>query len=161
MNALCRRLLLRGLFAAALAVLGCGAVNPPADMPAGNPKVEKVMLSGCHREVDTTEADDKTYPYCGDESLELSVEAGKLHVLHRNAAYNCCIDNVTLSAVLDGDTLILTERESTSMPCRCMCCYDVEATITDLAPGKYTVEFCRKNTDGDGPTCETQTVVIP
>ena len=161
MNAICRIVLLGGLFGITLTVLGCGAINPLTDMPAGDPKVEKLVLSGCHREIDFTEADSKAYPYCPDESLELTVEAGKLHVLHRNVAYNCCIDNVTLTAVLDGDMLILTERESTSMPCRCMCCYDVEASITDLAPGTYTVVFRPNNADGDGPACETQMVVIP
>ncbi len=156
-----RSLLLGFVYAAILSVLGCGSANPLTDIPPTQPKVAKLALSGCHREIDTAETDDKTYPYCGDASLELTVETGALHVLHRNVAYNCCVDEVTITAVLEGDTLILTEQETTTMPCRCMCCYDVEATITNLAAGTYTVEFCSVDPAVGGLACETQTIVIP
>ncbi len=154
-------LLLGLVYAAILFVLGCGSINPLTDLPVTQPKVAKVALSGCHREIDTTAAEGKAYPYCGDESLELTVDSGALHVLHRNVAYNCCVDDVTITAEQDGDTLILTEQETTAMPCRCMCCYDVEATITDLAAGTYTVEFCSEDPAVGGLACETQTIVIP
>ncbi|UCC32623.1 MAG: hypothetical protein JSU86_10135 [Phycisphaerales bacterium] len=41
-----------------------------------------------------------------------------------------------------GAVLRLTEEEILTVPCHCTCCYNVEATVVDLAWGTYTIEFC-------------------
>ena len=55
----------------------------------------------------------------------------------------------------------LTEEEILTMPCYCICCYNVEATVVDLIPGPYTVEYCWYDYETDGEKCHQQDIVIP
>ena len=82
-----------------------------------------------------------SYPWCGDDEILLTVEGTSLHVLHCNAVYNCCCDDIVISLEVEESILRLTEEEILGDPCDCMCCYDVEATIVNLPPGTYTVIF--------------------
>ena len=43
--------------------------------------------------------------------------------------------------------------------CLCVCCYDVENTISDLAPGMYIAEYCWEDYD-DLLSCHVETIVI-
>ena len=70
------------------------------------------------------------------------MEPGTLHVVHSNATYNCCSEDIVISLVVEGNVLHLTEEKVCPNPCPCLCCYDVEATVIGLAPGAHTVRFC-------------------
>jgi hypothetical protein len=98
---------------------------------------------------------------CGEDVIELTPGPGTLHVLHMNALYNCCLDEIVISVLLEGDLIKLTEEEILTFPCWCECCYDVEGTVIDLEPGAYTVEFCWFDYDIDDERCYTEDVVIP
>jgi hypothetical protein len=50
--------------------------------------------------------------------------------------------------------------EVLTMPCDCQCCYEVEATVVDLAPGEYTVEFCWYDYETAGERCYVEDIVI-
>ena len=86
---------------------------------------------------------------------------GMLHVLHENATYNCCPDDILIGASFDGIMLRLRETEVLTNPCYCMCCYNVQATVVELGPGEYTVELCWFDWETDGELCHVETVVIP
>ncbi|UCG33957.1 MAG: hypothetical protein JSU68_04830 [Phycisphaerales bacterium] len=98
---------------------------------------------------------------CGEDELELSVEDGTLHAVHRNALYNCCLDEIVISLTMEDDVLRFDEVEILTMPCWCECCFDAGATVVDLAPGTYTVEFCWFDYDTWQEQCLEQAVVIP
>ncbi|UCC31414.1 MAG: hypothetical protein JSU86_03885, partial [Phycisphaerales bacterium] len=87
-------------------------------------------------------------------------EPGTLHVLHNNATYNCCPDDIVVSLSVEGSVITLTEEEVLTDPCFCVCCYNVEATVVDLAPGSYIVEYCWYDYDL-GDRCDRQGIVIP
>ncbi len=101
------------------------------------------------------------YPGCGEEVVEVVVVGRDLHVTHRNAAYNCCLDEIRVTFENQGSLLRLSETEVAPMPCHCMCCYDVKATVADLWPGIYTLEYCWFDYETHGPMCITQIVVVP
>jgi hypothetical protein len=109
--------------------------------------------SGCKRDSDE--------PCSEDDEIVLTVEGTTLYVLHRNASYNCCPDEIAISLSIQGTTLILTEEEVLTMPCDCICCYDVEATIVDLTPGIYTVQFCWFDYDMWSERCDVQEIEVP
>jgi len=98
---------------------------------------------------------------CGEDEIVLTVEGDSLHVLHRNATYNCCPDDIVISLLVEGTLLMFTEEEILTTPCDCDCCYDVEATVVDLAPGEYTVEFCWQDYETGGERCYVENIVIP
>jgi hypothetical protein len=98
--------------------------------------------------------------WCPDDTITLIVDGQNLHVLHENAEYNCCPDDIVITFSAQGDVLRFDEQEILSDPCYCVCCYETAATVVGLASGTYTVEFCWYDY-AYGPRCETQLVIIP
>ena len=123
------------------------------EIPALFPRIEGHSNSGCLSGGPREE--------CGEDQIEFSAEPGLLHVLHQNALYNCCPDDIVISVTPNGNVLRLTEEELLTNPCYCVCCYDVEATVVDIGPGTYTVEFCWFDYDTDGQRCYEEQIVIP
>ena len=124
-------------------------------VPSESPRMGDVANTGC------LDLPGEEEPCVEDDEIELIVEGNTLHVVHWNATYNCCLDDIVVSLNVEGALLSLTEDEILTMPCDCMCCYDVEATVLDLAPGEYTVEFCWEDWETGGELCHVQEVVIP
>ncbi len=91
--------------------------------------------SGC---LDTSRLD--TEPVSSFEAAYDS-ETGNVEVIHRNAMFNCCLDEIAVEMTLDGNTIKLKEAEVAPNPCFCTCPYDVTTTIGSLEDGLYTVEF--------------------
>ena len=90
------------------------------------------------------------------------VEGGTLYVVHESATYNCCPGDIVVSLSIEGSILHLTEQEiPAEWPCPCLCCYNVEATVVNLDPGTYTVEFCWQDWETAGEQCYIDEVVIP
>ena len=124
------------------------------------PYVAAYSNSGCLPGTDGSPLRD-FYPCPGDDEIELTVQPNTLHVVHRNAAYNCCPDDIVISLSVQGNLLRMTEEEIVTIPCFCICCYDVEATVVNLPSGTYTVEFCWDDLESGGQQCIVQDVVIP
>ena len=119
-----------------------------------SPEVADYGNSGC---LPGTRAE---YAPCGEDVVEITVDGTSLHTLHQNAMYNCCPDDIVVSLNAQGDVLYLTEDEILSLPCWCMCCYDVEATIVYLPPGTYTVVYCWFDEDTQDDRCHAEAIVI-
>jgi hypothetical protein len=106
-------------------------------------------------------SDDPEWGPCeGDDEIILTVEGNTLHVLHTNATYNCCPDDIVISLEIEENLLRLTEEEILVDPCYCICCYDVTASVVDLAPGTYTVEFYWFDYQTHGERCHVEEIVI-
>jgi len=75
--------------------------------------------------------------------VEIWVEGQDIVMEHHGAIYNCCA-KVVIDFVDQRPTLKLIERETyhyyPSIPCPCICPYDLSARITGLPPGAYLVE---------------------
>jgi hypothetical protein len=98
---------------------------------------------------------------CGEDLIEFTVGPGILHLLHGNALYNCCPDDIVISVSLEGTLVRMTEEELLTDPCYCVCCYEVEAAVIDIAPGAYTVQFCWFDYDINDQRCYEGPIVIP
>ena len=105
--------------------------------------------------------DDPRLPPCGDDEIILTIDDGVLHARHNNVTYNCCLDDIVISMALEDHYLLLTEEEILTNPCYCICCYDVAATVTDLPPGAYTVEFTWFDYETDQFESHVEDIVIP
>lgn len=79
-------------------------------------------------------------PACGDV-FEFTVLGSTLHVRHF-VEYNCCLDgDIEVSLSVTGNVLRFAEY-ALELPCFCLCPYLVEATVVNLSPGPYVVEYC-------------------
>ena len=155
-----------GLALSAVAIVsGCGlepgggtgpriAAYSDSGCLAGTPEDKSRALSGSR---DATEE----YPGCGEDDVELTVGGTTLNVVHRNATYNCCPDDIAFIVAVGGDVITITETEIlTAGGCDCLCCYDTEATVVDLASGEYTVRFCWDDHETSGEECHVEDIVI-
>lgn len=127
----------------------------PAYELIGPPRLEDYTNDGC-----LGDAGDHPTGWCDEDIIELTVEGNTLYALHKNAAYNCCPDDIVVTLIVEGNLLRLIEEETLTLPCYCICCYEVEATVVELAPGVYTVEYCWYDYD-TGPECYVEETVIP
>ncbi|MGB2987485.1 MAG: hypothetical protein WBE26_16600, partial [Phycisphaerae bacterium] len=130
----------------------------PDECPEPGPQIGEYSNSGCLPQ----RAGDEYEPCIEDDEIELAVEPGTLHVLHRNATYNCCIEEIAVSLSVEGSVLKLTEEEILEGGgCDCMCCYNLEASVVNLEPGEYTVVYCWDDYETGGQQCHVEDIVIP
>lgn len=101
------------------------------------------------------------YPFCGDDVVDVLPGPGAVQVVHRHTTYNCCPDEIMVTLEVDGTFLRLTEEEILTMPCPCLCCYDVDSTVVDVEPGIYTVEYCWFDYETSQDVCHVEDVEIP
>jgi len=128
-------------------------VSAPAPVA---PQIGSYSDSGCRLDL----GGERGWP-CGEDEFAFTVVGRTLHTLHANATYNCCPDEIVVSLTVAGHTLTLTEEEILTVPCDCMCCYDVEATVVGLTPGQYRVEYFWFDYETGTWQCHVETVVIP
>ena len=69
------------------------------------------------------------YQYNGRDTLILS---------HINAGFNCCPGEITADIEFSGNMITITEREANQL-CDCLCLFDLDYEIINLATGEYTL----------------------
>lgn len=124
------------------------------------PRVEEYSNSGCLPGSETNPSGYQ-YPGCGEDEIEIVAENDSIHVIHINATYNCCPDDIEVSLLVEGNVLRITEREILTQPCYCLCCYDVKSTIVDLLPGTYVVEYCWYDYETSKKECYAEGIEVP
>jgi len=123
------------------------------------PTLEGYSNSGCLSGTEKTKTGDQ-YPYCGDDVIDVLVEGFTIDLTHKNAAYNCCVDDIQVTLEVAENVLKLTEKEILTTPCSCLCCYNVESTVVGLSSGTYVVEYCWYDNESGGNVCHTEQVEI-
>lgn len=71
--------------------------------------------------------------------LETAIFGNDLHIYHRHAYYNCCLDYKVNYSVQDN--IIEAVEFDTGQPCRCDCYFDLASTLYDLQSGGYIVRL--------------------
>lgn len=65
-----------------------------------------------------------------------------LHVRHINAAFNCCMESLSVSVQVKGEVALITESDNMEAGgCRCMCLYDAEYEISNLPASVHKIEI--------------------
>ena len=105
--------------------------------------------------------DPDQYPFCDEEVFDFDIGNSELGIIHKNATYNCCPDEIAVELEVVGNVLHFTEREVLTAPCLCLCCFDVTTKVADLAPGTYTVEYCFFDYERHAEICYIAEIVIP
>jgi len=154
------------VLAALISLPGCGIAPSSGD----GPELASYADSGCLPGTSTGEdqppgklvQQQDGIADCGDDEFEFTVDGTVLRIVHGNATYNCCPDDIVVALSVDGTTLSLTEEEDlTSGGCFCTCCYDVEAEVDDLEPGGYSIEFCWQDDETGTELCHMEDIVVP
>lgn len=80
-------------------------------------------------------------PAKAKDEIIAEVKGNEVYVTHRNAWYNCCIEEIKVELEQEGNLIKLIETAILEgSGCRCMCLYDVSVAISDLAVGEYLIQ---------------------
>ena len=116
------------LFFASLAVTGCDREGS-ADM-----SINLVGSSACKKDLKTA-----TDQASDQDCIRYSWLAGDtLSIKHVNAGFNCCPDGFRVELKVDGDTLVITEAENSSL-CDCDCLFDLNYTLTGVSKDTWWI----------------------
>jgi hypothetical protein len=74
-----------------------------------------------------------------EEDILFETRCDTLMVFHDRKPANCC-SKIDFDFEQHGSLLILSEIDTASAWCKCMCQFDLSARIWDLSPGTYTVQ---------------------
>jgi len=70
-----------------------------------------------------------------------------LSLEHINAGFNCCPNEITCSFSENGDTIIISEREESSL-CNCNCLFDLKIELVNIEAKSYIIKviepYCGK-----------------
>lgn len=83
-------------------------------------------------------------PWCTNTDglrLEAAPAAGAVSLTHTGAMYNCCPEPILYDVAAAAGVLTVTERVLEESPCDCICCFDLEAIVSDVPPGDWEVVF--------------------
>jgi hypothetical protein len=65
---------------------------------------------------------------------------GSLILRHYNAVFNCCTDIVVVDFGIGSQNIYIVERDSLfGDPCPCLCLWDLEFYLINIAPGTYRI----------------------
>lgn len=67
--------------------------------------------------------------------------SGTLTLTHVNAGFNCCPDTIYSNMDIADGIISIHEIEAGSTWCDCLCLYDIDYVLEDLAPGDYLIRF--------------------
>ncbi len=82
------------------------------------------------------------YLWCFNADLVfLEVEGTTVTIYHHATVYNCCPDLFAYEATWEEDHLVVTETEVLTIPCICLCCYDLSTTVENVPPGEWIMWF--------------------
>ena len=86
---------------------------------------------------------------CADEVL-FETPDGSIVMRHVEALFNCCA-GLTVEVTQEDHEIGIFEREYYEIgPCYCLCCFEVEASVSGLAPGDYSVSVWKVHDNCDG-----------
>ena len=70
---------------------------------------------------------------------------------HTNAGFNCCPEGFGIDLTVSGDTLIIAERENSSL-CDCNCLYDLHYVLTGISRSVWWIRVVEPYVrPGQGP----------
>lgn len=73
------------------------------------------------------------------DCIEYRLINNTLHIKHVNAAFNCCPNKVYAIATISHDSILITEKEILTQPCKCNCLYDIEYDIPNVTDSSYVI----------------------
>ncbi len=117
-------------------LIGTSCDDKQEPTQTGSPEPNYVSHSECKNKKSGSTGEDKsqdciTYSYQADAKM--------LTLTHKNAAFNCCPDSITVDFSFIGDTIILSEAE-TNGDCDCLCVFDLNFTIGNLEKKAWIIK---------------------
>ena len=111
-----------------------------------------LLLAACNKEALKPDLQSLNASDCKDFALKSADSISKtqdcldyawndnvLTISRVNAAFNCCPERISADLIVAGDTLIITEREKSSL-CDCNCLYDLDYSITGVRKDKWIIQ---------------------
>ncbi|MGD2085362.1 MAG: hypothetical protein PVH61_04180 [Candidatus Aminicenantes bacterium] len=87
-------------------------------------------------------------PGQNDDCIEYQYNGTNTLVLrHINAGFNCCPGEITAEIDFNNSLITISEREQ-EQGCKCLCLFDLDYELINLAPGVYTLRIIELYVEG-------------
>jgi len=97
---------------------------------------------------------DEFAPGQEDDCIEYQYNGANTLILrHINAGFNCCPGEITAEIDFNNSLITITEREE-KQDCRCLCLFDLDYEVINLAPGVYTLRIIEPYVEGGDQVLE-------
>jgi hypothetical protein len=130
---------------------GCKKSTEAQLIPAG------VLLesNGCKQFLSNASGPlDEYAPGQHDDCIEYQYNGTNTLVLrHISAGFNCCPGEITAEIDFNNSLITITEREELQ-DCRCLCLFDLDYQVVNLAPGVYTIRIIEPYVEGSDQVLE-------
>lgn len=140
------------IFCMALVTIGaCKKSTEPQLIPAG----ALLEFNGCKQfQSNVSGSLDEYAPGQNDDCIEYQYNGTNTLILrHINAGFNCCPGEITAEIDFNGSLITITEREELQ-DCRCLCLFDLDYQVVNLAPGVYTIRIIEPYMEGGDQVLE-------
>jgi len=126
----------------AMVILGC---NSSSSSPSPQSRDYKVTVSECQKDKDSRSFATATNGIVDNRHTHIAYhyENSTLTLTHHNVTFNCDKRGIGATAKIEGDNIIITERQHlpTGGGMRCMCLYDVGITLKNIEAKSYTINY--------------------
>ena len=85
------------------------------------------------------------------------VASGRNMLVSDDIIFNCCVEYVRMTILVNGNHVLFREKAMESAPCDCICRFPMRGTAGPFAPGTYWVQMMNPS----GQIILDKTVVIP
>jgi hypothetical protein len=113
--------------------------------PAGDPVISTVDATACKNGLLKAFQD---HPSDQDCIVYRWSEGDTLRIKHVNAGFNCCPQGFQTSLRVAGDTLVITEKENSSL-CDCNCLFDLNYFVTGIEKDDWWIRVEEPYVGGD------------
>jgi hypothetical protein len=122
------------VFMLALACIGCD--EEEADPIVADPDISGnlVQVVGCKSGFSQSSADRSQ----GCVQFTYDATSRKLTLVHVNAGFNCCPEEIKADVTVDNDTIRIVESQR-GPNCRCDCLFDLHIVVENVPPRTFGV----------------------
>jgi hypothetical protein len=130
---------------------GCKKSEEVQPLPAG----ALLETNGCKQFLANASGPlDEFAPGQHEDCIEYQYDGtNKLVLSHINAGFNCCPGEITAEIDFNSSLITITEREQ-MQDCRCLCLFDLDYEVINLARGVYTLRIIEPYVDGGDQVLE-------
>lgn len=124
-----------------LLLMAAGGCEKNVRDKEGDIHIEEFSCSGCK---DQSEVSVRNAPEIQEYVEYAGNKDGYLYIRHVNVLLNCCPDTIKATASIEGEVLLITEKEI-DPKCNCSCNYDLMYKIGPLTTARrYTLRMYRE-----------------
>lgn len=135
-----------------LLITGCGEDKPVSRQNLPDPVIHMQSHTGC-KDIGGHAASGS--PVSALDCVYWTYDGtSTLSITRNNVTFNCCVDSLTASLADSDSGITIIETEWATLPCDCLCLYDLQYEIANVPPVKTQLRIVEPYVAPESPQLE-------